>query len=130
MSSPGSRPTPFDLVFQPAAQTSFPTIREALELAGQDPRDRDRFLMLREVVTLLRELRPDEGLGEGIDQLAALVHHAYLFWDGGGLTVELPLDRLIERLRGDLEAGRDRSAGAGLLCPGTRTTNLGAGHSG
>jgi hypothetical protein len=97
MSSPGSRPTPFDLVFQPAAHTSFPTIREAVELTGQDPRDRDRFLMQREVVTLLRELRPDEGLGEGIDQLAALVHHGYLFWDGGGLTVELPLDRLIER---------------------------------
>ncbi len=39
--------------------------------------------MLREVVSLLRELRPDEGLGEGIDQLAALVHHGYLFWAGG-----------------------------------------------
>ena len=39
--------------------------------------------MVREVVTLLRELRPEEGLGEGIDQLAALVHHAYLFWDAG-----------------------------------------------
>jgi hypothetical protein len=97
MPSLGSRPTPFDLVFQPAAHASFPTIREALELAGQDPRDRDRFLLQREVVTLLRELRPDEGLGESIDQLAALVHHAYLFWDAGGLTVELPLDRLIER---------------------------------
>jgi hypothetical protein len=90
------RPTPFDLVFLPAAETIFPTIRAALSQFGHDPRDRDRFLMLREVVTLLREMRPDEGLGEGIDRLAALVHHAYLFWDGGGLTVEFPLDRLAE----------------------------------
>ena len=96
MSSPGSRPTPFDLVFQPAANTSFPAIREGLERNAQDPRDRDRFLMLREVVTLLRELRPDEGMGEGIDRLAALVHHAYLFWDGGGVTVDFSLDRLTE----------------------------------
>jgi hypothetical protein len=96
MSSPGSRPTPFDLVFQPAANTSFPAIREALGLTAQDPRDRDRFLMLRDVVTLLRELRPDEGIGEGIGRLAALVHHAYLFWDGGGVTVDFSLDRLIE----------------------------------
>lgn len=88
------RPTPFDLVFQPAGETIFPAIRAALSQAGQDPRDRDGFLMLREVVTLLREMRPDEGLGEGIDRLAALVHHAYLYWDAGCLTVEFPLDRL------------------------------------
>jgi hypothetical protein len=92
------RPNPFDLVFQPAAETIFPTIHAALSQAGQDPRDRDRFLMLREAVTLLREMRPDEGLGEGIDRLAALVHHAYLFWDGGALTVEFPSDRLTELL--------------------------------
>src|SRR6266850_8224439 len=92
------RPTPFELVFQPAGETTFPAIRTALSQAGQDPRDRDRFLMLREVVTLLREMRPDEGLGEGIDRLAALVHHAYLYWDAGCLTVELPSDRLAELL--------------------------------
>jgi hypothetical protein len=34
-------------------------------------------------VDLLRDLRPEEGLGEGIDQLAAFVHHAYLFWRAG-----------------------------------------------
>jgi hypothetical protein len=95
---PRPRSTPFDLVFQPAAQTTFPTIRSALGQAGEDPRDRDRFLLLREVVTLLREMRPDEGLGEGIDRLAALVHHAYLFWDAGSLTLEISLDRLTELL--------------------------------
>ena len=91
-----ARPTPFDLVFPPTAETIFPTIRAALSQSGQDPRDRDQFLMLREVVTLLRDMRPDEGLGEGIDRLAALLHHAYLFWDAGGLTVEFALDWLAE----------------------------------
>ena len=88
------RATPFDLVFESATQTTFPAIRTALGESGRDPRDRDGFLMLREVVSLLRELRPDEGLGEGIDQLAALVHHGYLFWADGGHTVRLSSDQL------------------------------------
>src|SRR3954471_13544842 len=92
------RPTPFDLVFETAAGTTFPAIRTALGKAGNDPRERDAFLILREVVSLLRELRPDEGLGEGIDQLAALVHHGYLFWDGGGHTVGLTPDQLTDIL--------------------------------
>ena len=75
------RPTPFDLVFRRSAQEVFPRIRQSLAEAEYDPRNRDEFLMLREVVTLVRELRPEEGLGEGIDQLAALLHHSYLFWD-------------------------------------------------
>jgi hypothetical protein len=93
-----ARPTPFDLVFEAAAQTAFPSIRAALEQAGNDPRNRDSFVMLREVVTLLRDLRPEEGLGEGIGQLAALVHHGYLFWDAGALTVDLPSERLPDLL--------------------------------
>jgi len=88
------RPTPFDLVFETAAQSTFPIIQTALDQSGHDPRDRDGFLMLREVVSLLRELRPDEGLGEGIDQLAALVHHGYLFWAGGGHAVRLSSGQL------------------------------------
>ncbi len=83
------RLTPFDLVFRPAAQQTFPEIRLALKQGGYDPRDRDQFLMLREVVTLLHELRPEQGLGEGIDQLAALLHHAYLYWDAGEPTFEV-----------------------------------------
>jgi len=93
------RPTPFELVFGPPAQEVFPKIRLALEQAGHDPRDRDRFLMLRDVVTLVRELRPEEGLGEGIDQLAALVHHAYLHWEAGQTTIELPAEHLASLLR-------------------------------
>jgi hypothetical protein len=97
------RPTPFDLAFENAAQTTFPAIRTAIGKSGRDPRDRDGFLMLREVVSLLRELRPDEGLGEGIDQLAALVHHGYLFWADGGHCVRLSPDQLLDVLgRGSL----------------------------
>ena len=88
------RPTPFDLVFRPASEEEFPRIRLALEEGKHDPRDRDRFLMLREVVTLLRGLRPEQGLGEGIDQLAALLHHAYLYWDAGEQTFEVPVQLL------------------------------------
>ena len=101
------RPNPFDLVFRRFADEAFPAIRLALQEAGHDPRDRDRFLMVREVVTLLRELRPDEGLGEGIDQLAALLHHAYLFWDAGEPALELSAEQLppllVNRTPGELE---------------------------
>src|SRR3954464_4950200 len=95
------RPTPFELVFQESADSVFPSIRQALEAAQQDPRDRDAFLMIREVITLVRDLRPDEGLGEGIDQLAALIHHAYLFWAAGQRTVEIPADQLPALLSSD-----------------------------
>jgi hypothetical protein len=52
--------------------------------------------MLRDVVALLRELLPADGLGEGIDQLTALLHHAYLYWDGGAHTVEASPSQLPE----------------------------------
>ncbi|MBP2646505.1 MAG: hypothetical protein H6Q77_129 [Gemmatimonadetes bacterium] len=77
-----SRPTPSDLVFDPLADDRFPAIRDALARTGRDPRDRDAFLMVRESASLIRDLRPEGGVGEGMDQLAALVHHAYLFWAG------------------------------------------------
>ena len=77
------RPTPFDLVFGPLAGERFPPIRAAFEGKDTDPRDRDAFLLGREVLEFLRELRPDEGMGEAIGELAALVHHAWLFWADG-----------------------------------------------
>jgi hypothetical protein len=84
-----ARASPFNLVFRESADTVFPAIREALTRGGRNPRSRDDFLMVPESVSLVRELRPDEGLGEGIDRLAALVHHAYLYWDEGERTVAL-----------------------------------------
>jgi hypothetical protein len=89
-----SRLTPFDLVFARSAETVFPRIRAALERTGQDAADRDAFLLVPEVVSLLHDLRPEEGLGEGMDQLVALVHHAYLQWDAGTLTLPLDADQL------------------------------------
>lgn len=102
------RPTPFDLVFTRATETVFPAIRAALARAGQNPADRDAFLMVPDVVALLHDLRPEEGLGDGMDQLVALVHHAYLLWDAGLLT--LPLSA--ERTASLLEASPAASFGA------------------
>jgi hypothetical protein len=101
------RPTPFHLVFGPSAQDVFPQIRSALFEAGYDPKDRDRFLMLRDVVTLVRELRPEEGLGEGIDQLAALVHHAYLHWEAGEEVLEITAQQLSSLLRAAADDRRE-----------------------
>jgi hypothetical protein len=92
------RPTPFDLVFASTAETVFPRIRAALERGGHDAADRDAFLLVPEVVSLLHDLRPEEGLGEGMDQLVALVHHAYLLWDAGALTLPLSAERLASLL--------------------------------
>lgn len=94
------RPTPFDLVFATTAETVFPRIRAALERGGYDPADRDAFLLVPEVVSLLHDLRPEEGLGEGMDQLVALVHHAFLLWDAGVLTLPLGAERLTALLDG------------------------------
>ena len=89
-----ARPTPFDLVFARSAETVFPLIRASLERGGQVATDRDAFLMVPEVVSLLHDLRPEEGIGEGMDQLVALAHHAYLLWDAGVLTLPITADRL------------------------------------
>jgi hypothetical protein len=93
------RPIPFELAFGQSAPEVFPRIRLALDQAGHDARDRDRFLMLREVVTLVRELRPEEGMGEGIDQLAALVHHSYLYWEAEERVIALTAEHLRFLLR-------------------------------
>ncbi len=78
------RPTPFDLVFSELASERFPAVREALAAAAADPGDRDRFLLTLPVMQLLRELRPDDSdAGAGVDELTALVHHAYLAWADG-----------------------------------------------
>lgn len=95
---PLPRPTPFDLVFADMAETRFPAIRDALNEMGHDPRDRDAFLMTRPAVEVLRELRPDEGLGDGMDQLVALAHHAFLYWLAGELAFGISSERLEESL--------------------------------
>lgn len=95
------RPAPFELLFGDFAEERFPPIRAALERAGGGARNRDAFLLNQDVVALLRELRPDEGMGEAIDHLVGLVHHAYLMWEAGTWTFRLTRDRALALLRGD-----------------------------
>lgn len=93
-----NRPTPFDLVFGRLADERFPSVREALRAAGTDILDRDAFLMERTVLEAIRELLPEDGLGEGVGELAALVHHGWLCWDAGLPTTSVgpeALDRLL-----------------------------------
>lgn len=105
-----SRPTPLELVFGPIADERFPAIRDALVAAGYQLADRDGFVLVREAVELLRELRPDEGVGEGIDELVAFVHAAFLCWVGGQPVVELDREGLERLLRAPASPGL---AGAG-----------------
>lgn len=81
------RDTPFDLVFGAIADERFPALRASLE--GEDAADRDLFLMKPEAIQLVRDLRPEEGMGEAIDQLVSLVHHAYLYWAAGRRVVDV-----------------------------------------
>ena len=83
------RPTPFDLIFGELADDRFCRIRAGLERAGHDGGSRDTFLLTQEVVTFLHDLRPDEGLGDAIEQVVALVHQAYLLWDSGLWTFRI-----------------------------------------
>lgn len=84
-----SRPTPFDLVFDDLAKDRFPEIRSSLAESSIDPANRDAFLLNRFVVQVLRDIVPDEGVGEAVDQHVALLHNAYLFWDRGTRVVRL-----------------------------------------
>jgi hypothetical protein len=93
-----ARTTPFELVFSRIAESTFPRIAASLAAGEHDPADRDAFLMDREVVTLLRDLRPEEGLGEAMDQMVALVHHAYLTWAAGTVTVPVAREAAEELL--------------------------------
>lgn len=84
-----SRPTPFDLVFAGPAEARFGAVRSAVETAGCHAHDRDAVLMLQPMVELVRDLRPDGGLGEAVDEFVALIHAAFLFWHDGARTVRL-----------------------------------------
>ncbi len=91
------RPTPFALVFGPLAVERFPILRDGLASAGRDPRHRDEFLLVEAVAELLRELRPDEGLGPSISALVGLLHAAYLYWLDGEQHVVVG-DHLLDRV--------------------------------
>ncbi len=90
---PPDRITPFQLVFEQLADSAFPQIKAALARRSADAYDRDAFLMLEEVVQVLKELAPPGGVGEAIDHHIALLHHAYLTWEAGGWSFRLSPQR-------------------------------------
>jgi hypothetical protein len=104
VNAPG-RATPFGLVMGSLGPERFPALRRGLAAAARDPRDRDAFLMVREVVELLREIEPEEGLGAGIGTMAAFLHHAYLYWNDGELTVPVDTPALESALLGVISGG-------------------------
>lgn len=89
-----ARPTPFDLAFGPIAADRFPALASGIAAAGHDPRDRDAFVLVREVVELLRDLHSDDAPGEAVTELVALCHASFLFWRDGERIVSLDRDTL------------------------------------
>ena len=73
---------PFDLLFGIFRDERLPAIRAAIGDGG----DVNAFVLTAPALELLRELRPDEGLGDGTDDFVALVHAAYLYWRDGEQT--------------------------------------------
>jgi hypothetical protein len=94
-----ARPTPFALVFGALGEARFPALRAGLQTAGSDPRDRDSFLLVREVAELLHELRPEAGVGAGVETLVAFLHYAYLFWMNGEIVQAVSEEQLEQLLR-------------------------------
>jgi len=79
------RTQPFDLLFGAFRNERFPAIRASL---GERDGIND-FMLAQPALELMRELRPEEGLGDAVDDFVALVHAAYLFWRDGEQTVAL-----------------------------------------
>ena len=107
-----ARPTPFDAVFGPIAGDRFPVLRQGIAAAGREARDRDAFVLVREVVELLRELRPAEAEGGGVDQLIAFVHAAYWYWAEGLRTVVVDRETLDDVVRDQSEPGSEPAGSA------------------
>jgi len=89
MTDRSRRPTPFEAVFAPWAAEKFGALREALRSGGVAAHDRDAFLMARPAIELIRDLRPEAGLGEAIDEFVALIHAAYRFWEEGQHLIQV-----------------------------------------
>ena len=77
------RSHPFESIFGGFRAVHFPAIRATL---GEDS-DINVFLLAAPALEMLRELRPDQGLGDAVDEFIALSHAAYLFWRDGEQTI-------------------------------------------
>lgn len=93
------RRTPYDLAFGADAEPRFAELRDSLARTGRDPADQDAFILDPEVVRYLRELVPEEGIGEAVAEHVALLHHAYRYWAAGGWTFRLTRERAAALLR-------------------------------
>lgn len=103
-----SRPTPFDVAFGGIASERFPALAAGLTEAGRDPRDRDAFVLVREVAALLRDLHPEDAPGESVAELVALCQAAFLFWRDGRRVVTIGREALTSLLASDPVAGAGR----------------------
>jgi len=112
------RPTPYDIAFGAEAEVRFARIRDSLTSTSRDAHDQDAFVLDREVVTYLRELVPEEGVGEGMEQHVALLHHAYLYWAEGGWLIR-PSKTRTTALLGHQETSADTTepAPTGAVAP-------------
>lgn len=88
-----SRPNPFELVFADL-RDRFDRLRGDLAAGGKDPAVRDALLLEREAAEVLHALRPEDGFGEATETVAALFHHAYLFWASGEPVRSLTIEEL------------------------------------
>jgi hypothetical protein len=88
------RPTPFDLAFGPIATERFPALASGIAAAGHDPPNRDAFVLVREVVELLRDLHDESAPGDAVAELVALCHASFLFWQDGTRVVSMDRDSL------------------------------------
>lgn len=86
------RSTPYDLAFGAASEERFVRIRDSLSRTGADPHDQDAFVLDREVTAFLRDLVPEEGVGEAVREHLALLHHAWSYWAAGGWLIRLTRD--------------------------------------
>jgi hypothetical protein len=91
------RPTPFDIAFGAHGEERFARMRASLAETGRDAHDLDAFVLDREVVAYLRELVPEGGVDEPVEQHLALLHHAYLYWSEGSWLIRPSRERT-ERL--------------------------------
>ena len=105
-----ARTTPFDIVFGVNAGERFPRLRTSLNASGVDAFDEDAFVLDREVITLLREEVPDDGVGPAVTQYLAFLHHAFLYWLEGEWCFRLTRERATRLLA---ETSRDEVAAAG-----------------
>ncbi len=91
MTNSGARITPYEMVFGtgPFEAERFPAIASEATGRGFDLLDPERFVMLGETGTLIREILGEDDAGEVVSQLGALLYHAFHFARTDKLVIEL-----------------------------------------